>query len=181
MEHRDLILEYSRKWKSLGIDSISIKMEMECGSKKLHRQSMRITDEMRDNPELLPEGFNFLGIFLRDSGIFCLDIEGLPGSVESFYVLLKERGVEPDTFLMEKSGNGGLHAYFRMGSLPLKTEHFKLHGGIHYDILTHFRAFTTPSQLKGKKYEWIGPRFDQIVSIQDIPSFPESLYDFLDI
>ena len=176
---RDLIIEQAKKWKDIGIDSFSIKVECESGSKKLYRKSLKITEEMLTSPEILPEDFNFLGIFLKNSGIFCLDIEPINNSVNNFYSLLSERGIDPNSFLMEKSLNGGLHVYFRTDDLRIENKHFKFLHGINFDVLSNFRAFTSPSSFNGKKYEWIGSHFNQAPDQIQIPKFPAELLDFI--
>ena len=176
---RDLIIEYAKRWKSIGIDSFSLKVEREHGSKKLYRKSIKISDEMISSPDILSEDFNFLGIFLKDSGIFCLDIESIDNSVNNFYKLLSERGLDPNSFLMEKSLNGGLHAYFRSGGLIIENKHFKFLHGIHFDVLSTTRAFTSPSVFNDKRYEWIGICFDEITKLEQIPIFPEELQDLI--
>jgi hypothetical protein len=181
MSQRDLILEYSKKWSSLGIETFSIRVEAEHGSKKLFRGMIKITDEVIKSPDLLPNDFNFLGILIKNSGIFCLDIEWINGSVDKFYSLLDERGIDPDSLLIENSMNKGLHLYFRTEGLIIKNEHFKELNGIHFDVLSNFRAFTSPSMFNGKQYEWIGNNFNLITDIDKIPAFPESLADFIDI
>ena len=176
---RDSIIEYAKRWKAIGINSFSLKIEKEHGSKKLYKKAIKISDEMLVSPDILPDDFNFLGIFLKDSGIFCLDIESIHNSVNNFYTLLSERGVDPNSFLMEKSLNGGLHAYFRAGDLIIDDKHFKLLHGIHFDILSNFRAFTSPSAFDDKRYEWIGTHFDTITELDQIPIFPEEIHDLI--
>ena len=177
--HRDLILEHAKRWRSIGIDTVSIKVEGEHRSKKLYRKTLKISDEILNSPDMLSEDFNFLGISLRNSGIFCLDIEAINSSVDNFYSLLAEREIDPNSFLMETSLNGGLHAYFRTDDLIIENKHFKFLHGIHFDILTRFRVFTSPSTFSGKKYEWIGTHFDRISSLNQIPKFPEELHDLI--
>ena len=80
---------------------------------------------------------------------------------------------------MEKSLNGGLHAYFRTGDLIIEDKHFNILNGIHFDILSNFRAFTSPSAFDDKRYEWIGTCFDNITGLDQIPVFPEELHDFI--
>lgn len=181
MTQRDLILEYSEKWKSLGIETFSIKIEAEHRSKKLFRKMIKITDETIKSHDSIPNDFNTLGIILGDSGIFCLDIENIDGSVDNFYSILKKRGIEKESLLIEKSMNSGLHIYFKCGELAIKNKHFKQLEGVHFDVLTKTRAFTAPSLFNSKRYEWLGDKFNNINTFNDIPSFPLLLSDFLDI
>ncbi len=180
MSQRDLILDYANRWRSIGIDSVLIKVEGEHRSKKLYRKTVKVDEEILKSPDMLSDDFNFLGISLKSSGIFCLDVEGIGESVDNFYAVLDERGIDPDSFLMEKSLNGGIHAYFRVGELEIKNEHFKFLHGIHFDVLTKFRAFTSPSKFRNKKYEWIGDSFYRLTSLDQIPKFPKELYDFIE-
>lgn len=179
MSHKNLIVEYSKKWEILGIKSAAIKVEREHGSKKLFKKVTKLSAEILENQDL-QEDFNFLAIFLKDSGIFCLDVEGLPGSIKQFYKFLEERGVDHRSLMMETSLNGGIHAYFRTGMLSLKTQHFKDLNGIKYDLLFDGRAFTCPSSFGGKKYEWQGQLFHRISSKDEIPEFPTVLSQLLD-
>jgi hypothetical protein len=176
---RDSIIEYAKRWKAIGINTFSLKIEKEHGSKKLYRKAIKISDEMLVSPDMLHDDFNFLGIFLKNSGIFCLDVESIHNSVDNFYSLLVERGIDPNSFLMEKSLNGGLHAYFRTGDLIIEDKHFNILNGIHFDILSNFRAFTSPSTFDDKRYEWIGTCFDNITGLDQIPVFPEELHDLI--
>jgi hypothetical protein len=174
------ILDAARKWRSIGIDSMALKVEGEHRSKKLFKKTLRLTDKILDSHENIDGEYNFLGIILRGSGLICLDVEAnTPESVPSFYKLLKDKEIDPESLLMEKSLNGGIHVYFRLGNLEIKTQHFKEFSGINFDILTSLRAFTSPSSFKHKRYEWIGSGMSKINCKEDIRIFPESLYFLL--
>ena len=175
------ILDAARKWRSIGIDSMALKVEAEHRSKKLFKKTIRLTDQILDSHEDLNDEYNFLGIILQGSGLMCLDIEAnTPESVPTFYKLLKDKEIDIESLLMEKSLNGGIHVYFRLGDLEIKTEHFKEVSGINFDILTNMRAFTSPSSFKHKMYEWIGSGISKINCKEDIQVFPESLYFLVD-
>lgn len=173
------LLESSEKWRRLGIETILIKVEAEHRSKKLYRQGIRLYEGIEI--ENIPDDFNFLAIDLNDCEIFCLDIEGTPGSVENFYSLLEKRGIDHSGFVYENTMNKGLHIYFRKNGMRIKNEHFKRMEGIDFDVLTRRRAFTSPSSFNKKEYKWINDSFGRISSINDFPKFPESLLDFIDI
>ena len=174
------ILDAARKWRSIGVESMALKVEAEHRSKKLFKKTIRLTDQILDSHEDLNDEYNFLGIILQGSGLICLDVEAnTPESVPSFYKLLKDKEIDPESLLMEKSLNGGIHVYFRLGDLEIKTEHFKGISGINFDILTSLRAFTSPSSFNHKRYEWIGSGMSKINYKEDIQVFPESLYFLL--
>jgi hypothetical protein len=175
------MVEHARKWTQLGIETLALRVAGQHGSKKLIGGIMNLNPEILADPNGIPDGFNFLGIKLRNSGLLCLDVEGLPGSVEDFNELLGETGVSADSLLVERSLNGGLHVYFQMPQVSVRTEHFKSHGRIRYDILTDRRVFTAPSFLRGKSYSWIGEKFFELESRSQIPDFPEGLLKLLDI
>lgn len=176
---REEIIHFANKWNSIGISTVSLKVEHLLGSKKLFKRIIPITEEVFNNPEILPDDFNFLAVLLKNSGIFCLDVEGIPGSMESFYSLLKDRKIDTESFIMEKTLNGGVHTYFRVPEIPIQTKHLKNMYGIHFDVLTNLRSFTAPSKFRSKSYEWIGNNFYNISSIQEFPEFPESLFDLI--
>lgn len=173
------IVHFSKMWNSLGLQTMLLKVEHEHGSKKLYRMSKKITETELANPDLISNEFNFLAIFLKDSGLMCLDIESIENSVDKFYSLLETRQVDTSSFVVEKSLNGGLHLYFRIPDMEVKTQHFKKLEGICYDVLVDGRAFTAPSHFKEKKYNWIGSCFETKTKIEDFPIFPIVLYDFL--
>lgn len=179
MKNDSPIIHFSREWKSLGLEIMILKVELEHGSKKLYKIAKKITESEIANPDLISNEFNFLAIFLKNSGLMCLDIESIENSVDKFYSLLKKRQIDSSSFVMERSLNGGLHIYFRTPNFGIKTQHFKSIDGIKYDVLVDGRVFTAPSSFNRKKYEWIGSCFESKTKIEDFPIFPVDLYDFL--
>jgi hypothetical protein len=177
----EFFFNHARQWISLGIKTTLMRVDKEYGIKKLISKGIKLEEPLLSQPEKIPFDFNFLGIFLRDSGLLCLDIEGVPGSVEEFLELLSKRGIDSKTLIMENTLNQGLHLYFQIGEMQIHTQHYKKLGGIHYDILTDMRAFTAPSYLADKKYAWRGRGISHLTSVSDFPTFPSELLDFLDI
>ena len=95
---RDSIIEYAKRWKAIGINSFSLKIEKEHGSKKLYKKAIKISDEMLVSPDILPGDFNFLGpnsflagnskigdfcklsfgTFIMQNGFLCSNIKSMP-------------------------------------------------------------------------------------------------------
>ena len=53
------ILRYSRGWGKIGIDTCICRVEKIIGIRKLHRFSIKITNEIHQRSEKIPEGSNF--------------------------------------------------------------------------------------------------------------------------
>lgn len=172
------LVEYSKKWESLGLKTSIINVVAQIGSKKIINKSVKITDQIKNDGYNLQDDFNFIGILLKGSDLICLDIDPvIPESISNFYLFLHENSADPDKFLMERSLNGGLHVYFRLSGKIINEFHFGEFSGIYLDVLTNSRVFTSPSSFKNKKYEWIGMDIHQINSIEEIPEIPEFLFD----
>lgn len=180
MSKVELMYDEALKWKSFGIDSFVMRVEAELGSKKLSKKFVKLNSEMLLYKENIPSDVNFFGIFLQNSDLICLDIEHLPsGSVQNFFFFLERVGLNPDTFLIENSLNGGLHIFFRNTGTKLETKHFLQYHGIGFDVLTKDRVFTSPSFFKSKKYEWWNGGIKEFTSKEDIPIIPLPLLEMI--
>lgn len=180
------ILRYSRGWGKIGIHTCICRVEKIMGIRKFHRFSVKITDEIHQNPEKIPEGSNFLGVILSGSPIMCLDIENEYESIEEFHRILDKNSVKMSDLFGETTMNGGLHLYFR---IPMdkksKNQYKKVNKNVHFDLLFNGKSFTVPSFFNEKKYTTFDRSIFDLESIEEIPEFPEflsfMLYDNLDI
>jgi hypothetical protein len=180
MSATEIMYQEAVKWKSFGIDSFVMKVEAECGSKKLSKKFVKLDSEILLSPDNMPNDVNFFGIFLDNSGLVCLDIEHAPpGSVQNFFFFLEEVELNPDTFLMENSLNGGLHIFFRSPNLEIETKHFLEFRGIGFDFLTKGRVFTSPSFFKQKKYQWWNGGIREFESKKEIQIIPSPLLEMV--
>ena len=174
LETNNNLIEFCKKWESLGVRTLLLKMNGQIGSKKLIKGY--------DANNKLSDGPNFIAILIRETDLICLDIDPVtPYSIPNFYSFLEDRGINTNSLLMEKTLNGGLHIYFRLNGRKIKNTHFLEHNGIHFDILTNFRVFTSPSNFRDKKYEWMGEGIMSINSFEDIPEIPEFVFEMLAI
>lgn len=156
-------------------------MDGQIGSKKLIRR-YDVSNLENNTADILSGGPNFIAILIRDTDLMCLDIDPVtPYSVTNFYSLLKNKGINPDSLLMEKSLNGGLHIYFRLCGRKIRNTHFLEYNGIHFDILTNLRVFTSPSSFGNKKYEWINEGIRSINSFDEIQEIPEFVLEMIAI
>jgi len=175
------ILKTSKKWNDLGIETKASNVEKTFGKLKLYRSSTRISQEIYENPDLLPDDHNFLSVILTNSPIMCLDIEGNEGSVEDFMKILGENGLKIEDFLVESTLNGGLHLYFRRHDIIKRGNIYgKTHGEICFDVIFRGKSFTHPSFLNDRSYRFIGRSIFDIHDIDEIPRYPEELLFMLD-
>jgi hypothetical protein len=152
------------------------------GSKKLIKKSLRLTGEITTEKYEISEDFNFIGILMKDSDLMCLDIDPVtPSSIPNFYLLLNDLGINPNSLLIERSINDGLHVYFRLNGRKVEHVHFMEYKGIHFDVLTKFRVFTSPSEFGGKRYEWVGGGINTINSLEEIPEVPDFVFEMIGI
>jgi len=173
----DQILEQASKWREIGVYTYACKVDLEWGIRKLHKNSIKITDAVFSNPALLPEDYNFLALDLENSEIVCLDIEGNPGSVEDFMDFIEEKSINLSDFLVEKTLNNGLHIYFRYNKVRRRENIFAMElKRIRFDVLCRGKAFTFPSYLGKKRYI---PMFNMEgkFDIDKIVDIPEAIYN----
>lgn len=179
MTQKEKILSQASKWREVGVFTVACKVDLECGIRKLHKNSIKITDNIIGNPELLPNSYNFLALDLENSNLMCLDIEGNPGSVECFLEILKSKSINLENFIVEKTLNNGLHIYFKNSKDKRKENIFAMElKTIKFDVLYRGKAFTFPSILGEKKYI---PMFNMSElsdrsKIVDIPEELEGLF-----
>ena len=170
------ILRYSKEWRRIGIETCICNVEKIMGIRKLHRFSIKITDELEKNPQRIPTGINFLGVILSKSPIMCLDIENEGESIEQFHQIIIDNGIKMGDMFGERSLNGGIHLYFR---IPIdnrgRNQYKKSYKNLNYDLLFTGKCFTVHSFFKDKRYERFNRSIFDINSINDIPHFPESL------
>lgn len=169
MSNLSEIIRYSKEWRRIGIETSAFNVEKILGIKKLYRKSVRITDEIEGD-------YNFLGIILSNSPIMCLDIEGDPGSVDEFKIILEKNSIDINELLYENTLNDGLHLYFRIDPLLKKNNQYKkTYNNIRFDVLFNGRSFTAPSMFGGKSYGDLNKSIFDIKSILEIPEFPGCL------
>lgn len=170
------ILRYSREWRRIGIETCLCNVEKVWGIRKLHRFSIKITEELEKNPQKIPEGTNFLGVILSKSPIMCLDIENEGESIEEFYRIMEDSSIKIDDLFGEISLNGGIHLYFRIpDEKKVKNQYKKSYKNLNYDLLFSGKCFTAPSVFNNKRYDVLNKSIFDINSIEEIPYFPESL------
>lgn len=166
------MIKYIRKFNDLEIPTFLINIKGEIGFRKLYR-GMISSDKINESDI----DHNFLCINLKKSNLICLDIEGHPNSVESFYEFLSAHDIDSDSLLMEKTMNNGLHVYFKNNYDMWKESTFNEYNNIHFDLLTK-RAFTAPSTFNGKTYEWITDFWS--LKSRNIPDTPAWLFSLLE-
>jgi hypothetical protein len=170
------MIEHIQRWQELGVHIGLGKCEQQKGKIKFVRNSLRI--KPGDLPDPVWDDYNFLFIELAQSGLSCLDIEGTKNSVETFTSRLDQLGIHLSSLFYEKSLNNGLHIYFRSLSGGGKKNYGALRSGdILFDILNRGRAFTSPSHLGNKKYEWGEINPFTIQSLNDIQEVPDWIND----
>lgn len=177
MTQHDQILTQASKWREIGVFTYACKVDLEWGIRKLHKNSIRITDDVISNPSLLPEDYNFLAIDLENSELVCLDIEGNPGSVDDFMNFLEKKSIKLENFLVEKTLNDGLHIYFKYNKARRRENIFAMElKKIKFDVLCRGKAFTFPSYLGKKKYT---PMFNMEGKLNrdKILDIPEDIYN----
>jgi len=167
--HTD-ILKYCNKWNQLGIKTFICKVDKIFGIKKLHKNSIEFNNDI----DQLPEGYNFLGVKLGESGLMCLDVEGTNGSIQEFNRIIENSGLKIDDFFIEKTLNDGLHIYFRFNK-KIKNQYGLKHGDMNFDLLFNGKSFSAPSKYQNKNYVFINKSVFDLDSINDIPEFPEKL------
>lgn len=173
------ILRYSREWRRIGIETCLCNVEKIWGIRKLHKFSIKITDELDKNPQKIPEGTNFLGVILTKSPIMCLDIENEGESIGEFYRIMEDSSIKIDDLFGEITLNRGIHLYFRIPDVRKgKNQYKKSYKNLNYDLLFTGKSFTVPSIFNDSKYDLFSRSIFDMNSIDDIPNFPESL-DFL--
>lgn len=145
MTQKEKILSQASKWREIGVFTIACKVDLEWGIRKLHKNSIKITDDILQNHDLLPDSYNFLALDLDNSDLMCLDIEGNPGSVEGFLEILESKSINLDHFIVEKTLNNGLHIYFKNSKDKRKENIFAMElKTIKFDVLYRGKAFTFP-------------------------------------
>lgn len=171
------ILRYSKEWNRIGVENSICKVDKLMGKLKLHKNPIKITEEIHQNPGIIPDGYNFLGINLKNSGLMCLDIEGNEGSVEEFMSILEEKSIKIEDFLGESTMNGGLHLYFRVpkGNIG-KNIYGGQYGNVCFDVIYSGKSFTVPSTYRDKLYSPLGRSIFDVESIDQIQEFPSDLY-----
>jgi len=143
------------------------------GIRKFHKDSIKFSTKIG----VIPEGYNFLGVCLGDSGIMCLDIEGTPGSLDDFYRILEEKSLKISDFFVESTMNGGIHIYFRIpDGIKKRNLYARTHKRIDFDVLFRGKSFSVPSRYGDKSYSFINKSLYDLNSIMDIPEFPQELY-----
>ena len=176
-ENRSQILKHCIKWHFLGVETRICKVEKVMGIRKFHKDSIKFSMKIGINPEIIPEGYNFLGVCLGDSGIMCLDIEGTPGSLDDFYRILEEKSLKISDFFVESTMNGGIHIYFRIpDGIKKRNLYARTHKRIDFDVLFRGKSFSVPSRYGDKSYSFINKSLYDLNSIMDIPEFPQELY-----
>lgn len=171
------ILRHCVKWYSLGAETRICKVEKVMGIRKFHKNSIKFSPKIGANPGKIPEGYNFLGVSLRDSGLMCLDIEGTPGSLENFMDILEKKSLRINDFLTESTMGGGIHIYFRVPKgIKTKNMYARKHENIDFDVLFNGKSFSVPSKYVDKSYIFLNRSVFDLNSIMDIQEFPEELY-----
>jgi len=169
-----MLLDVAKKWDSLGCYTIACKVVKEFGKIKLHKNSIRITQDIINGIEKIPDDYNFLALDLRKSGLICLDIENYPNSVSEFYNFLEKNGRNISEFFHETSLNNGIHLYFRNNSNNFSKNMYDTRiNHIVFDVLYTGKAFIYPSGLGDKRYEAKSPSIYTIQSINDIDFIPQ--------
>jgi len=170
------ILRYSRGWEKIGIGTCICRVEKMMGIRKLHRFSLKISDEIHQNPEKILKGSNFLGVILSGSPIMCLDIENEGKSIEEFHRILDKNSVKMSDLFGETTLNGGIHLYFRIPIDKKQRNQYKqVNKNVHFDLLFNGKSFTVPSFFNEKKYNLFDRSIFDLKSIEEIPEFPEFL------
>ena len=174
-----MLINYIQRWQELGVHIGLLKCDKQKGKIKFVNDTLRINpgDRLDDSWN----DYNFLFIELAQSGICCLDIEGTKNSVETFTSRLDILGIPLNSLFYERSLNKGLHIYFRALEGVGKKNHGSLRSGdILFDILNVGRAFTSPSYLGNKKYQWgeINPfTIQSLDDIQEVPLWINDLFN----
>jgi hypothetical protein len=173
------ILRHCDKWNSLGVETYVCKVDHIFGIRKLYRDSIRFSPGITENDV---EGYNFLGVSLRDSGIMCLDVEGNKGSLDEFMEILDKKSLKIEDFLAESTMNGGIHIYFKAPNRKLNRNVYAIkHGNINFDVLFSGKSFSAPSKYNNLEYRFINKSVFDINSIDEIQEFPRELNFLLKI
>jgi hypothetical protein len=174
---KEKILLQASKWRDAGVSTYACKVELGCGFRPFPRNFIEITQEILENPSIFSENYNFLAIDLENSQLACLDIEGYTSSVNNFMSFLKEKSLNIEDFIVEKTPNNGLHIYFRNSNDRKKQNIFAMElKSIKFDMLYRGKVFTFPSYLGEKTY---APMYniEGKVNKDKIVDIPTSIYD----
>lgn len=150
--------KWIERWNYLGIPAYETEIGVEFRNRKF--------------PPKIKSEPNFIYINITETDLFCLDIEGVPGSVEEFEFYLNSKGVLLNDLFYERTRNGGYHIYFRDHNKLRRNNFGQRIGRILYDSLSVGRVFTSPSEFKNKKYTFGNKTPFDIESINEIPIIP---------
>jgi hypothetical protein len=149
----------SLEWNRLGIQTKLTEIKKIMGIRKF---------------DLPSESPNCLSILISKTPLMCLDVEGTPGSVEGFRSFLAGINVDLNTLFYEKTGNQGLHIFFRKKPGSTNINKYNVNKfGIQFDVLYSGRVFTTPSFFMGRTYEFGTITPFSIKTIEEIQEMPD--------
>lgn len=152
---------FSERWEILGIRSRKSEMVGRMGIRKFHKET---------------ETPNFLGLRISGTGLACLDIDNLEGSVKNFEGIIYDQGINLSDYFVEKTLNGGYHIFFR---IPKELKKRNLYGckklGVRFDLLYSGRVFTTPSSYESREYRFLNIDPFSIISIDQIQDYTDPL------
>lgn len=169
------MIDYIKRWNALGVLTKVSVCEAQRGSMKTIRHSNLVNGS--ESPDIIKDS-NFLSINLRVSNLVCLDVEGTRNSVVKFKEILSSLGVSLESLFYERSLNSGLHIYFRNSNNIELSKYKKAKAdGIDFDFLYTGRAFTAPSYLDDKFYEWGEKTPFTINSLYEIDHIPQWLIE----
>ena len=165
-------LNLARKWNSLGVPVTGMRMNGSMGNLKLVEKIEDIDRNVLRSKRA--RDYNCLAIHITGSNMVCLDIDNIGDSIERFNEYLVSNGLDLSDFLYEKTMNGGLHLYFINEGVS-RNRYAMRFQGIRFDLLSHGRVFTSPTQMGERCYQFGKKSPMELKSLSQIGKAPAAI------